>query len=408
MIETTNVINPSEYWDGWVLKYVKAVEKAGFPPSYSLLAGLTVLTSLVGRRGKMECAGYKLYPPMWVLLLGPSGIGKSQSINMARFVAKEAQKCVGHENFLIADPDTMTRRGFMEIAKKRQSGRGEKKPLEGLMTVDEASSVLTKRTGNETIVQFFLKASEGHDIEDFTGQHGHAKISDFSMGMVLASSLALMREATNLQELAGGFLFRFMIVHELERPEVHTEAFPWTQLIALAEDAVVLREAVPYKVTKRRTFKQANDVAPAIRDIEVWLRKQVFDNGDLRGFWHRLVGYSQKFAMAMCISDGTFVITGDHINRAHQFLVKHMFPPVEAYMEELAYGRGKLQLFGLADDLYLAGAAGISIDRFMRRLPGTTTERTQAHLRWMRKMGLIYEGIVGHEKRVFRLKKWIP
>jgi hypothetical protein len=301
----------------------------------------------------------------------------------------------------------MTRRVFMDLAKKRQSGRGDKKPLEGIMTVDEASSVLTKRTGNETIVQFFLKASEGHDIEDFTGQHGHQKITDFSMGMVLASSLNLMRQATNLQELAGGFLFRFFIVHEQERPDVHTEAFPWTGLIALAEEAVVIREEVPARVTARRTFVEAPDVKSAVRDIEARLKARVYDNGDLKGFWHRLVGYSQKLAMAMCLSDESYIITGDHIQRAEAFLLNHMFPPVEAYLEELAYGSGKLHLFGLADDLYLAGAAGMSYERFSRRLPGTTLGQMQESLRWMRRMDLIHEGILNNEKRVWRLPEWV-
>jgi hypothetical protein len=131
--------------DGIIQKYVHLTRKFEAPASYHVFALIAAVASATGRRVAINRKGYKLWPNLYVLLHGPSGLGKGIASNHAIDLVKGV---LGDQ--LKEYPEDLTGEGLFRLMNE-QTKNGE--PCVGLVYSDEFSELL----GGQDYKQEFAK-----------------------------------------------------------------------------------------------------------------------------------------------------------------------------------------------------------------------------------------------------------
>ena len=257
--------------------------------------------------------------------------------------------------------------------------------LEGIVLIDEFSSVITARTGTEINVGFFLKAADMKTASDETGERGDQTLLFPTFGAVVASSMGMLRPAANFDQFVGGLMYRFIVVHEMDpTPELGQDPDP-DAIEELADRALEIRLAAPAELG---LTDDARSMLRRYRHLGIGRAP----NHHLLGFWQRLDGFILKLAMSRCISEARFEITEDDVTSCHKLLVDHLFPPMAEVVAELSTGKEKAAILGAVDSLYLMGERGMSYHDFCNALPHTTVRATEASITWLKERGFIHPG----------------
>lgn len=393
MIETTG--DPSAFANGWLKEYMDTTRCLRFPPSYQFLCGLFALSAVVGRRASLRVGGFRLFPPLSIILMGSSGVGKSKSLEVARGVVRQAAE--DREGFVVLHASHFTSRGLMDrwMAEQNRSGLSY---LEGIVTVNEASAILTEKTGTETMAQWLIDLLEHGDVEDVTGVRGHSIVKNATVALGLCSTVEYMRKAIKVEQFAGGFMHRFLIAHELRRPSTEGGSLDHQALAMLGESLRAIREEAPEEMEVSKE---------AAVFIDMTARKaedRSLTSAYMTGFWNRFGVMVAKVGGLLAISDGDWVLRRGHCEAAEAFIRRFIYPPLDALVAEMSYGPKQAALFRLADDLYLAGEGGIDRAKFERGIPGTSLRQISEAMEFLKRMGLIHE----RAARVWRLEKWVP
>ncbi len=120
--------------DGIIQKYVHLTRRFEAPASYHVFALISAVASATGRRVAINRKGYKLWPNLYVLLHGPSGLGKGIASNHAIDLVRGA---IGEQ--LREYPEDLTGEGLFRLMNE-QTKAGE--ACVGLVYSDEFSELL--------------------------------------------------------------------------------------------------------------------------------------------------------------------------------------------------------------------------------------------------------------------------
>lgn len=378
MIETTG--DPSGLVTGWLKRYLEITKGTRFPASFHLLCGIFALSSTMGRKACIRRGGFRLFPPTSIFLLGSSGVGKSKALQTARMLVRMVAE--DRPGFSILHASSFTTRGLMEAWGRAQadSGLGY---LEGIVTVNEASAILTAKTGTETMAQWIIDLLEHENIEDWTGKGGHAIVKNVTVALGICSTVDYLRKAITVDQFAGGLMHRFLIAHETTRPDVDERPILNEEIHELADG---LRAIVTDPPEYMQVSKEADILIAAFgRQAE----RRNISSAYLSGFWNRYSMMLARVGGIFALSDGGFCIERKHIEAADLFLKRFIYPPLEAFVIEMSYGGKQQALFRLADELFLAGEKGLSEQEFKRKMPTTSGRTAQEMLDFLISLGVV-------------------
>jgi len=178
------------------------------PRVFTLMAGLSILAASVGDRVwfARDASGKRLYPNLYVFLIGPSGSGKENAITTAAkllhdvpntnvFISTGVTK-----QFLIDELDGMAKR--------------QEPPLLYLVTEELGMSVHSKEVGRDLIK--FMTGNyipSGMVMREGTRMHGGKKLPPNSILNWLAGTTDdLLVEAVEKSAVMGGFFARVLSV----------------------------------------------------------------------------------------------------------------------------------------------------------------------------------------------------
>lgn len=394
MIETTR--DPRALLTGWLADYVDLASGTRFPPSFQALCGILALSTIVGRKAVIKQAGYRLWPPQSIILLGLSGVGKSKSLWLAKQVLRAASD--GRPGFVVQQASFFTPAGLMQAWKDVQERDGVG-ILEGAVIVNEASAILTRKTGNETVSQWMIDVLEHEESAgDFTKSSGSRAVSGLTVAFGMASTVDYLRRSVSVDQFAGGFMHRFLIAHETKRPAAEERHPTAPELAQLADQAAVIADQAPDELEVTAPTRSL------VKTISARGEGRSIDSSFLSGFWNRLGASSLKLGGTFALSEGRGTVTPEDVERGEALLANYLYPPVELLVQEMAHGGKKLDLFRLADDLYYIGAKGLSRERLMKRLPASSEKSALELIDFMEASGLLYWN--GARTRVWRTAAW--
>lgn len=403
LIETTGIDNHSEFTVGWLNRYCEAVSHTRFPPSFHVLCGLFALSSIVGRRARIVRPSYTLYPPISILLLGLSGVGKSQSLKLARRVIELACSCdlEFKARFHCLHAHKFSPRGLMDYWAKWQAEQASDgnatPPIEGTVTVNELSAILTSTTGNENAAQWIIDVLEHDEISAFTGYRGRTLVHDVTVAFGMCAPLDELRETVTVRQFANGFMHRFLVAHETKKPEHMDESrVDFRALNDLAIEAFEIRDAAPDTLI----FDAGADAL--LRAQANRAEGKSYTTVYLSGFWNRFEGMCAKVAGVRALSDHRSIVTAEDVKAARLLIEERLYPPLATLVDELSMGRKMADIFRIADDLYFAGPDGMEALTLKRKIPATTIRAQADLISLIKKFGLLYE----RKGRFYRLKEW--
>lgn len=189
--------------DSWFRDYMKAWPLAEPPISFILFSAMSMLGAALGRSIFFQQDVHKIFPLMNLLLIGPSGIGKSTSlVDMAL--------------------DTLLRPLPTSLCPLIITGKGTKEAIHAdlmasphaIIVASELANMFSKEKYNEGQIPYFTDLLDLRSTSVRTKTGGLQVIHEPTICIVGGSTREWLQDQLPSSAGAGGFLPRFMIVKE--------------------------------------------------------------------------------------------------------------------------------------------------------------------------------------------------
>jgi len=362
------------------------------PWSYHILAGMLTMSSVIGRRAALVRPAGTLWPPTSILLLGPSGTGKSLALLKAVRVAQAAM--AGDEAFYIGTGGFTVAGARAEWQRRQRHAHAD--ILEGLHIEDEIATIVKERTGTETITSWLIRCLSHTDLVELLRGEGRIEIRGFTVAFGFGSTIAYLRRSVSIDEFTGGLMHRFVIAHEAQQRDGPETTPTEAQIGALAADLRNIRERAP------ATIVVPSEVEQRLLMLRAQARRRGFDSIHLTGYWNRYSMLVLKFASLYALAVGGSAITIAAIDTAVSLLDTKLYPVLESVIDEIAAPPQKKRMLEIADSLQAAGPDGWNMELFYKKLDATSPRAQVDALQAMVAAGLAWQNGL----QVFGRKEW--
>lgn len=286
--------------DNWIDSYLHYARYHEAQEVFHLWTALTVLSTAVNRNCWMDAGYYKVFPNLYVLFIGPSGVGKSSSSGIGIELLQSTSLKLNIYKDSITSAALLK---FMSESALRMEIEGKvvlKTPT--LLYASELGNLLSIRTGVEELTllltELFNKAG---DHEDRTNNRGNIKISKPCLNFHGCCFPGWIDERLPSISLRSGFFGRMLTVradskrHHSPMSKLTQEDFDLkTKLISDLEAIGALYGQMIW--SKEAESKWYN-----------WYEAQPLDFSNLgsievEGFVARKAQFVQRLAMLSCIA----------------------------------------------------------------------------------------------------------
>lgn len=295
----------------WISTYVEYTRFQQAPPRYHVWTALALLASAVSRNVCMERGYYQLYPNLYVVLVGSTGISKTTATD------------IGINHILSAVPTVTLAKGKITafwlydfFGKKTQSQQdccatiysAELKNLMENISKTELITMLTELYGCPDSTSYNTK----------TG--GVLSLKNVCINIIASSTPEWLTTGISVNEISGGFTGRFVYIFSSEHRNIaFPEDFVTPDVMALKQDLI---DDLRHISTIKGKFVMT---AQAKADYTIWYNKRQEEWRDerLMGYYARKGDLVLKLAMLVALSHGdalvideaTLQITWEMLNR---------------------------------------------------------------------------------------------
>lgn len=298
MIEPQELIDslPEESWfRQWMLSW-PAVE---MPASYLLFSAMSVLGACLGRNVYFVDDYRHLYGMLNLLLIGPSGIGKSSSMELAR-------------KFLLENLPAELRPQFIGGATTKEQLHADLMPLpHAILYASELGAFFNKAKYMEPLIPYVTELLDYRPIEFRTKSGGIQRIPEPAVTVVGGSTKDWLQSALPDTAVGGGFLPRFLIVTEAHRQQrvaiagMSLSAERWRRVREEREACIA---EFPHIVAMHRGPVMFEDFAAADYYAK-WYNAHQPSSGHLSPFAARAAEMVKRLAMLVALSSRRDAIT---------------------------------------------------------------------------------------------------
>lgn len=283
--------------DSFFKRWMDCFPVSESPKSYLLIAGMSALGSALGRSVWMESDLRRTFPMLNIVFIGPSGLGKTEAI--------------GYGQSLLLEKIPESLRPYIiegEATRAALTDDLVKNP-HCVFIAEEMASVFTKQKYQEDMVPFVTELLNYKPKCERRTKSGKLQVINepsvtFQCGTTLDWFLKQLPNTASV----GGFLPRFLVVHELEKAQI----VPWPDDKLDAERkaalgrhrAEVTREFVhlleKYRTQGKMKFKDQE----AIDVFSAWVLTRKVESGFQAPFGARAREFGLRLAMLIAISRG--------------------------------------------------------------------------------------------------------
>ena len=300
----------------WIERYLELTEGLPTPPLFRLWTGISAIASVLERKVWLPTARQILYPNLFIILVGPPGSGKSQSISPARRLLISSKK-------IMLAPTDMTKAAMIDVlaaSKRRMLFDGQTTEYHPLCVIlSEFGTLISAHD-----LEFMSVINTTFDNEDVSSQRrGHNSGKEISI------------KATNVNILAGtqpgylsellpetawtmGFAARLLMIYASVAPKIDpfdTGEDTGALFNELRDDLITFSKLLgPFAISEE---------AKAL--LRSWINAglvPVPEHSRLAHYRSRRLQYVMKLAMIAAISRGgaLHVIASD-VERARSWLL---------------------------------------------------------------------------------------
>lgn len=207
---------------GFFEQYTIYTQTSEAPLAYHVFCALVGIGCVVGRKVYFDMGHYRLYPPLGVFLLGPSGLRKTSAANIILKIIQSIEITkVYPEKFT---PEAVTQ----SIAEDGQ----------GLLYGPEMSATIGKQKYLEGLIPLLTRLQDCPDeyLTD-TISRGKVLLKDVALSLLMCSTPDWFVSNTPADTFGGGFIARNIMVMQFDTPR--EEDIPTRPSDALREDLVL-------------------------------------------------------------------------------------------------------------------------------------------------------------------------
>ncbi len=193
----------------WLRGYIEYTSSQESPSIFHLWTGISVIASTLGRNVYVDRGYYKLYPNLYVVLVGASArVRKTTAINTGFSIFKEANPnaCVLSQK--------MTPEALIGVLSKRAQERG---CSDGVMVSTELSVFLGNSLKDDSLIQLLTKLYDCEEQLDYhTIIRGKEVCEKVCFNMIGGTTPEWIKTAMPAHAVGGGFTSRVIFVYQSE------------------------------------------------------------------------------------------------------------------------------------------------------------------------------------------------
>lgn len=195
----------------FISRYLYHTGKTEVPPDFHRFACLSLLAASLGDRCWFirDDAGGKIYPNLYVFLIGPSGSGKEKAIHTA------ARLAAAIPEFGLFASTGITKQFLIDHLTRPASEMRPDEPtnLMYLVTEELSMSIPSKELGND-LIKFMTGhyVKSGIPMNEGTRMHGQKRLVDPMMNWLAGTTDEWLTSAVEEDAIMGGFFARVLSV----------------------------------------------------------------------------------------------------------------------------------------------------------------------------------------------------
>lgn len=287
--------------DNWIDSYLYYTRHDESPEIFHLWTALTVLSVAVNRNCWMSRAYYNCYPNLYVLFVGPSGVGKSSASGIGVELMRETSVCQNVFRDAITPPALLA---FMSLPGSVVTYEIDgkfymKTPL--FIFASELGNLLTQRGSVKELTSLLTELfNKQGDHEDTTNVRGVIKIVKPIVTFMGCCPPKWIEEELPTSTLRSGFLGRMLVARadgkRFHNPEPRFTKEDERLRASLQSDLERISSLYGEMVFDDKTHKE----------WEGWYKKQPLDlthlDDEVEGFAARKPQFVQRLSMLLTIS----------------------------------------------------------------------------------------------------------
>lgn len=310
----------------WLEAYLDYIYGTENPIEYNLWSGISAISASLKRRVYIWRNFVQYFPNMYIVLVGPPGIGKGASIHPVTDIVNEASTV----NYL-SDKITAER-----IIQKLADGFTKAQPSVstngGLTTVsiiqDHTATLLSKElpvflSSSEWLHALLCQLWDEHSFEYETKNKGSYKVTEMCVGMLAACVPEFIRSLSRdaMAPITGGFTARTIFVYATEKARLIPGGWgrPVQNITQLKKDLINDLQHIA-SLDGEMVLDQAA--------LQLWDAKYKehnakgdFDSDVSANFKSRLSSHIIKTAITISVSESdSLIVTRDQLARAIQLI----------------------------------------------------------------------------------------
>lgn len=188
--------------DSWFRDWMDIWPTAESPKSFLLFSGMAMLGGCLGRRVWLDQDIHQVRPMLNLLLIGPSGIGKSSAVKIAKKLLPHVPE--QHRAQFIEGGATKEKL-HMDLVDQPKA----------ILFAPELAAFFSKEKYKENLIPYVTNLLDYEDaIEIRTRRDGLVVVDKPSVSILGASTLEWLQDQLPDSAVSGGFLARFLILNE--------------------------------------------------------------------------------------------------------------------------------------------------------------------------------------------------
>jgi hypothetical protein len=308
-------VYPTGGWLGAYLDYSILSEQ---PLPWHFWAGAAVLGAACRRNLYMDLGfGDVLFPNIYTLLVGTSGLGKNQVINRGVRVLKKANhlarvKCVeDHKDYQVAVLNEVTAESLVAAMSPGQievpdtGVMVEREESCGLLVNPETATLLGKsrRELSERLLTYLTDMYNGDPKAALTITKGARTLGPCSLTLILGSTAEWIGTSVTQAVISGGFTGRCVFVERSERHRIKYREIPTDHVPDPVQENELARMLVPWMVASPIEATMEEDTQGWWEEWYIKHRQAECPHESLEGWWQRKPVHLAKLAMLITASD---------------------------------------------------------------------------------------------------------
>lgn len=291
--------------DSWLHRWMQCWPQVEAPRSYLLFSALAMIGAMYGRTVWLKMDHRKLYPMLNLLLIGPSGVGKTTALEIG--FDKLIKRLPKHPQIIAGKPSP---------EKLHWDLRSEP---HSILYAEELASFITKQKYMESMVPYLTELLNYKDVlESRTKANDVVAVINPAVSFLGGSTIAWLQEQLPDSAVAGGFLPRFLIVYEQYK----------YQRCPLPDKSMGRSERAKLDIFRESVFQEFEGLvgtcsgAIEFRDYEStdvyteWYSNHTPASGHLEPFAQRAGEFILRLSMLIALSCGRTSIEAEDIEAA--------------------------------------------------------------------------------------------